>query len=80
MEYLIELSNSSKDKMILGLLKELGVKTQKVNSGKSISLTAKDVGFGIGRKAKKSELVEYISRVENSESLDIDSLILSLSE
>ncbi|MEI6507470.1 MAG: hypothetical protein WCO54_03240 [Bacteroidota bacterium] len=46
------------------------------NESKKIKpLTAKDVAFGIGRKATKAEMKEYIERSELSESLDLADLI-----
>ena len=49
---------------------ELKVETKKLKP-----LTAKDVAFGIGRKATKAEMKEYIDRSMQSESLDLADLI-----
>ncbi len=74
MKYVIDLPTSQKQKLVLTLLKELGITAEKA-IGTLKPLTAKDVALGIGRKATKEELIDYIKRVEESESLDLDSLI-----
>ena len=74
MKYVIDLPTSQKQKLVLTLLKELGITAEKA-IGILKPLTAKDVALGIGRKATKEELIDYIKRVEESESLDLDSLI-----
>lgn len=74
MKYVIDLPTSQKQKLVLTLLKELGITAEKA-IGILKPLTAKDVALGIGRKATKEELIDYINRVEESESLDLDSLI-----
>lgn len=50
-------------------------KAKKSSSLKLKPLTAKDVAFGIGRKATKAEIKEYIDRAIQSDSLDIADLI-----
>ena len=54
---------------------EKNVETKKSAIKKLKPLTAKDVAFGIGRKATKAELKEYIDRSMQSESLDLADLI-----
>jgi hypothetical protein len=76
MKYTIELGDSSKDQLVLGILKELNVKISNLETNQV--LTAKDVAFGIGREATKMELNEYLNRADNSELLDIDDLIEEL--
>ncbi len=76
MKYTIELGDSSKDQLVLGILKELNVKISNLETNQV--LTAKDVAFGIGREATNIELKEYLNRADNSELLDIDDLIEEL--
>ena len=54
---------------------ELKNETKKSTPQKLKPLTAKDVAFGIGRKATKAEMKEYINRSMQSESLDLADLI-----
>lgn len=79
MKYLIDIPNSRKQKLVLSLLKELGISAEKA-VGAIKPLTAKDVALGIGRKATREEMKEYILRVEESESLDMESLIKAYEE
>lgn len=74
MKYVIDLPTSKKQKLVLSLLKELGITAEK-EIGTLKPLTAKDVANGIGRKATKEELTDYIKRIEKSESIDLDSLV-----
>ncbi len=76
MKYTIELGDSSKDQLVLGILKELNVKISNFESNQVLS--AKDIAFGIGREATKIELIEYLNRADNSELMDIDDLIEEL--
>ena len=76
MKYTIELGDSSKDQLVLGILKELNVKISKLETNQVLS--AKDIAFGIGREATRLELIEYLNRADNSELLDIDDLIEEL--
>ena len=74
MEYTIDLTDSPKDKLVLGILRELKVKIKKPSRVKK-ALTAKDVALGIDRKATKAELAEYAERAEKSESIDMGELM-----
>ena len=76
MKYTIELDDSSKDQLVLGILKELNVKISNFETNQV--LTAKEIAFGIGREATKIELIEYLNRADNSELMDIDDLIEEL--
>lgn len=76
MKYTIELGDSSKDQLVLGILKELNVKISNLETNQI--LTAKDIAFGIGREATKIELIEYLNRADKSELMDIDDLIEEL--
>lgn len=79
MKYLIDIPSLRQQKLVLSLLKELGITAEKaVDTVKP--LTAKDVALGIGRKATREEMKEYILRVEQSESLDMESLIKAYEE
>ena len=76
MKYTIELGDSSKDQLVLGILKELNVKISNFETNQVF--TAKEIAFGIGREATKIELIEYLNRADNSELMDIDDLIEEL--
>ncbi|MCF8426751.1 MAG: hypothetical protein K9H61_00995 [Bacteroidia bacterium] len=75
MKYTIELNDCPKDHLVLGILKELKVKMEAPSIASKKGLTAKDLAFGLGRKATKSELVEYANRADKSELIDIEELL-----
>lgn len=75
MKYIIEVDESENGRKILNVLKELNVEYQIAKNVEDKKLTSKDLALGIGRKATKEELLEYIEKADKSPIIDVEDLL-----
>jgi hypothetical protein len=75
MKYIIEVDESENGRKILNVLKELNIEYQIAENVEDKKLTSKDLALGIGRKATKEELLEYIEKADKSPIIDVEDLL-----
>ena len=66
---IIKSNSSKKTHLIIELAKELGLS---VSAGESEELSTQAMISGIGRKATDVELIDYLSKDQDAEPIDID--------